>query len=159
TGLGIVAPNGIGTEAFWKGCVEGRSGVGPIQAFDASSLPVRVAAQVPDYDPAPYVPEHCRKSLKIMGRAARFGLTAAALGLEDSGLDLAREDPETVGVVMGSGLIPMDLNELAPLLNRVNDAGRLDWSRLDARGESPLFPLWLLKYLPNMAAAHVSMAF
>ena len=47
TGLGVVAPNGIGREAFWSACVNGRSGVGPIRSFDASGHPVRIAAEVP----------------------------------------------------------------------------------------------------------------
>ena len=47
TGVGVVAPNGIGKEAFWKACVEGRSGIGPIRCFDASAHPVRVAGEVP----------------------------------------------------------------------------------------------------------------
>src|SRR5215471_19494459 len=77
TGLGVVAPNGVGKEAFWSACVNGRSGVRPIRAFDASSHPVRIAAEVPDYDIAGYLPPEHRKSLKIMGRASRFGVTAA----------------------------------------------------------------------------------
>ena len=46
TGLGVVAPNGIGKEAFWSACLEGRSGVGPIRSFDASGHPVKIAAEV-----------------------------------------------------------------------------------------------------------------
>src|SRR5262249_25486722 len=69
TGLGVVAPNGVGREAFWKACLEGRSGVGPIRAFDASAHPVRIAAEVPDFDINQFVPHSQRKSLKIMGRA------------------------------------------------------------------------------------------
>ena len=79
TGLGVVAPNGVGKDAFWSACLEGKSGVGPIRSFDASAHPVRIAAEVPDYDVMPYVPSEHRKSLKIMGRAMRFGLTAASL--------------------------------------------------------------------------------
>src|SRR5689334_770148 len=116
SGLGVVAPNGIGKEAFWEACVNGRSGVRPIRSFDASAHPVGVAAEVPDYDISPYLAGPQRKSLKIMGRAARFGITAAALAVQDSGLDLGCEDPERVGVVMGAGLVPIDLPELAPLL-------------------------------------------
>src|SRR5919206_453365 len=56
TGLGVVSPNGIGKEAFWSACVNGHSGVGPIRAFDASSHPVRVAAEVPEFDLSPFVP-------------------------------------------------------------------------------------------------------
>src|SRR5438093_843319 len=49
TGLGVVAPNGIGKEAFWSACLEGRSGVGPIRSFDASGHPVKIAAEVHDF--------------------------------------------------------------------------------------------------------------
>src|SRR6266852_5844282 len=115
TGLGVVAPNGLGKEAFWSACVNGRSGAGPIRSFDASAHPVKIAAEVPDFDAVAYTPPGHRKHLKIMGRAMRFGLTAAGQAVQDSGLDLGREDPERIGVVMGTGLVPMDLPELAPL--------------------------------------------
>ncbi len=158
SGLGVVAPNGIGKEAFWDACVQGRSGVGPIRSFDASAHPVGIAAEVPDYDIAPYLPGPHRKSLKIMGRAARFGVTASALAVQDSGLDLSREDPERVGVVMGAGLVPIELPELTPLLKEACQGdGPLRADRLGQQGNQALFPLWILKYLPNMTAAHVSL--
>ena len=158
TGLGVVAPNGVGKDAFWSACVAGRSGVGPIRAFDASGHPVRIAAEVPDFDVAPFVPPAHRKSLKIMGRAMRFAVAAAGLAVRDSGLDFDREDTERVGVVMGTGLVPMDLAPLAPLLKESCDAeGRLQVSRLGRQGGTALFPLWLLQYLPNMVAAHISL--
>src|SRR4051812_34564268 len=100
TGLGVVAPNGVGTDAFWTSCLEGRSGVKPIRTFDASGHPVKVAAEVPEFDITRYVPAAHRKSLKIMGRAMRFAVTASGMALEDSGLELDREAPETIGVVM-----------------------------------------------------------
>src|SRR4051794_3852048 len=158
TGLGVVAPNGVGKEAFWSACVNGRSGVGPIRTFDASAHPVGIAAEVPDFDVTRYVPPAHRKSLKIMGRAMRFAVAASGMAIEDSGLELAREQPETIGVVMGTGFIPMDLPEIAPALADACDAqGRLQTSRLGQRGGAALFPLWLLKYLPNMVAAHISL--
>jgi 3-oxoacyl-[acyl-carrier-protein] synthase II len=162
TGLGVVAPNGVGKDAFWGACVEGHSGVGPIRSFDASNHPIRVAGEVHDFDPEPFIPDRFRKSVKVMGRAARFGIGAAGLAVADSGIEIGKEDPERVGVVMGTGLVPMDLGELAPMLARacLGD-GRFDETRLPepGRGDAQLFPLWLLKYLPNMVAAHISMAF
>ncbi len=159
TGLGVVAPNGVGKEAFWSACLDGRSGVGPIRSFDASGHPVKIAAEVPDFDIHPFIPPGQRKSLKIMGRAMRFAVAAAGLGVRDSGLDLGKEDPERVGVVMGTGLVPVDLPELAPALVKSCDAtGQLQTPLLGERGSSVLFPLWILKYLPNMVAAHISMA-
>jgi len=160
TGLGVVAPNGIGKEAFWDACVNGRSGVRPIRSFDASAHPVRIAAEVPDFDMAPFLPGAHRKSLKIMGRAARFGVAAATLAVRDSGLDLAKADPERIGVVMGTGIVPMDLPEVAPLLaDACNGDGKVHAERIGQRGPQALFPLWILKYLPNMTAAHISMIF
>jgi 3-oxoacyl-[acyl-carrier-protein] synthase II len=157
TGLGVVAPNGVGKEAFWSACVNGKSGVGPIQAFDASRHPVKIAAEVRDLDVAPLLPPDQRKNLKVMGRASRFGVAAAVLAARDTGLDWQRENPERVGVVMGTGLVPIDLGELAPVLSESCDGGRLQVDRLGRRGLSALFPLWILKLLPNMVAAHISM--
>lgn len=161
TGIGIVAPNGVGREAFWNACKNGKTGIGPITSFDAVNHPVRVAGEVKDFDPTPYIPQQFRKSLKLMGRAAKFGLGAAGLAMQDAGLTSDWQDPSRVGVVMGTGVVPMDLGEIAPLLNRACQNDEFDETQLNSQtpGESPLFPLWLLKYLPNMAAAHVSMAY
>jgi 3-oxoacyl-[acyl-carrier-protein] synthase II len=159
TGLGVVAPNGIGKEAFWSACLRGTSAVGPIRSFDASAHPVKIAAEVPDFEVTPFLPPAHRKSVKIMSRATRFAVAAAVLGIRDSGLDVQREDPERIGVVLGTGVVPIDLPEIAPALVEACDAGgRLQTTRLGQRGASAFFPLWILKYLPNMVAAHISLA-
>jgi 3-oxoacyl-[acyl-carrier-protein] synthase II len=159
TGLGVVAPNGIGKEAFWSACLRGSSAVRPIRSFDASGHPVKVAAEVPDFDVMPLLPPAQRKTARIMSRAMRFGVAAAVLGIRDAGLELPRENPERVGVVMGTGLVPMDLAEVAPALADACDgSGQLQTRRLGEHGGEALHPLWLLKYLPNMAAAHISLA-
>lgn len=159
TGIGVVAPNGVGKDAFWKACVTGHSGVGPIRSFDASGHPVQIAAEVPDFDVAPYVPSEHRRSLKIMGRASRFGVAAAGMAVQDSGVDLAHTDPGKVGVVMGTGLVPMDLPELAPMLaDACSGGGNTVSTRLGQVGGSTIYPMWLLKYLPNMVATHISLA-
>jgi 3-oxoacyl-[acyl-carrier-protein] synthase II len=138
--------------------VNGKSGVGPIRSFDTSSLPVRIAGEVPDFDITPFLPSVHRKSLKIMGRGSRFGVAAAGLAVRDSGLDMSRENLERVGVVMGGGLVPIELPEVAPLVaGALNGDGRLHLDRLGNAGKDALFPLWILKYLPNMTAAHISL--
>lgn len=158
TGLGVVAPNGIGKEAFWSACRDGRSGVGPIRTFDGSRHPVKIAAEVADFDVTPFIPPEHRKSLKIMSRAMRFAVGAAGLAVRDSGLDLNSENSERIGVVMGTGLVPVDLPELAPsLFNACDENGILQTTVLGQRGANALFPLWIMKYLPNMVAAHISM--
>jgi 3-oxoacyl-[acyl-carrier-protein] synthase II len=160
TGVGVVAPNGVGKEAFWTNCTNGVSGVGPIRAFDPSGHTVKVAAEVRDFDVTPFLPEQHRKSVKVMGRAGQFAVGAAGLAIQDSGLDWPRENPERVGVVMGTGLVPMEMGELAPLIAQaMNAEGKLDPTQLGSKGNGALFPLWLLRYLPNMAAAHISLAF
>lgn len=160
SGLGVVAPNGIGKRAFWDACCNGRSGVGPIRSFDASGHPVKIAAEVPDFDVSPYLPTSQRKSLKIMSRAMRFAVGAAGLAIQDSGLDWQKVDPARVGVVMGTGLVPVDLPELMPaLFDSCDTTGRLETPKLGQKGAGALFPLWILKYLPNMVSAHISLAF
>src|SRR3954466_9014734 len=109
TGLGVVAPNGIGKDAFWKACVEGKSGVGPIECFDATHHPVKIAGEVKGLDINAFMPNGHAKHLKNMGRAARFGVAASGLALQDSGLELENLDPERFGVTMGTGIIPMEL--------------------------------------------------
>jgi 3-oxoacyl-[acyl-carrier-protein] synthase II len=159
TGLGVVAPNGVGKKSFWSACINGKSGVAPIQSFDASSHPVKIAAEVRDFDVTQFVPVAQRKSIKIMSRAMRFAVGAAGLAVRDSGLELDRQNPERVGVVMGTGLVPMDLPEVIPALLESCDAdGKFHTDRLGERGSGALFPLWILKYLPNMVAAHISLA-
>jgi 3-oxoacyl-[acyl-carrier-protein] synthase II len=159
TGLGVVAPNGVGKEAFWTACLNGRSGVGPIRSFDASGHPVKIAAEVDGFDVRPFTPPSQRKSLKIMGRAMRFAVGAAGLAVQDSGLSADWPVPERVGVVMGTGLVPVDLPEITPaLVECCTPEGQLQTPLLGQRGASALFPLWILKYLPNMVAAHISMA-
>ncbi|MCZ2341533.1 MAG: beta-ketoacyl-[acyl-carrier-protein] synthase family protein [Bacteroidales bacterium] len=162
SGLGVVAPNGVGTRNFWDSCLNGHSGIGPIRAFDATNHPVKVAGEVANFSPLPWLPESQHKSVKVMGRAAQLGIGAAGLAMADSGIAMDRENPERCGVVMGAGLVPMDLGELAPMLARAcQEDGSFDTTRLPSPPGSPppMFPLWLLKHLPNMIAAHISMAF
>jgi 3-oxoacyl-[acyl-carrier-protein] synthase II len=158
TGLGIVAPNGVGKAAFWNACTEGRSGIHPISSFDASQHPVRIAGEVKDFDVTPYLIHGRRKNARIMSRPARFGLGAAALALQDSGLDLNRVVPERLGVTMGTGVVPYDLTELTPALTRaVDEAGKLDPMQLAQNGTGNIEPQWILKLLPNMIAAYISL--
>jgi 3-oxoacyl-[acyl-carrier-protein] synthase II len=160
TGLGVVAPNGIGKDQFWDACVAGRSGVDVISTFDASSFPIQIAGEVRQFDPCLFIPDSMRKSLKVMGRAARFGVGAAGLALQDSGISMENENPERVGVVVGTGIVPVDVGELMPMLQKVvADDGSFDLNNLDQNNSTPLFPLWLLKLLPNMVGAHISMMF
>ncbi len=158
SGLGVVAPNGVGKEAFWSACCEGISGVGPIRSFDASRFPVRIAGEVVDFDVTPFLPTEHRKSAKIMSRSTKFAVGAAGLALRDAGFDGNWSDPSRIGVCMGTGVVPIDLPELAPALGYAMADGQFQPDRLGEHGPSSVAPMWILKYLPNMVAAHISMA-
>jgi 3-oxoacyl-[acyl-carrier-protein] synthase II len=159
SGLGVVAPNGVGKDAFWSACREGTSGVGPIRTFDASNFPVRIAGEVNDFDVLPFLPSEHRKSAKIMSRSSKFAVGAAGLAMRDSGIGPEWPDPTRVGVCMGTGVVPIDLPELAPALSYAMADGRFQADRLGEQGPSSVAPMWILKYLPNMVAAHISMAY
>jgi 3-oxoacyl-[acyl-carrier-protein] synthase II len=156
TGIGVVAPNGIGRHEFCEAIFEGRSGVDYIRSFDTGGLDIKIAGEVRDFDVLPYLGEH-KKSLKLMSRAVQFAVGAAAMAVEDAGLDTKELDPSRFGVCMGTGITPVDVSELVtPILQSVGQDGTFDIGRFaQARSES-IFPLWLLQHLPNMAAAHIS---
>jgi 3-oxoacyl-[acyl-carrier-protein] synthase II len=156
TGIGVISPNGIGRREFGEAIVEGRSGVTSIESFDTTGLPIKIAGEVKGFDVTPYLGEH-KKNAKLMSRAVRFAVGAAALAAEDAGLDPAKLDPERFGVCMGTGITPVDVAELVgPITRGIRPDGTFDMAEFaQARSES-IFPLWLLQHLPNMAAAHIS---
>src|SRR5207248_941026 len=155
TGVGVVAPNGVGKDAFWSACRDGTSGVGPINSFDATHHPVKIAAEVNDFDVTPFLPDEHRKSVKIMSRATKFAVGAAGLAVRDSGLGPNWDDPTRVGVCMGTGVVPIDLPEIAPALALACADGQFQANRLGEQGATAVQPMWILKYLPNMVAAHI----
>ncbi len=102
TGIGVLAPNGVGKDAFWSTLVAGESGIGPITLFDASDLPCRIGGEVKGFDPHTYISPKLKPGRR-MSRAAQFGVAAARLALEDAGLTVddlraCRETPVMVGV-------------------------------------------------------------
>src|SRR5262245_21534078 len=97
TGLGVVAPNGIGQDASRDAGVNGGSGVRARSAYDACSFPIKTAGEVQYFNPSRFIPDSRGKSMKVMGRAARFGVGAAGLALQDSGISMENEIPERIG--------------------------------------------------------------
>lgn len=133
TGTGAVTPLGTGTAAFWEGLVSGRCGIGEIEKFDASALPIRWAGEVRDFNPKDYMPNPL-----VLDTApfARYAIAAAAMAVEESGLDT---DSDRVGVVMGTALHGMDY--LAHVQQLQDETGK---------GGDPKL---MTKYMGNMAAA------
>lgn len=101
TGMGVVAPNGIGIGTFWNSLVHGRSAVRRITYFDASSYPCQVAAEVPDFDPTDYVDP---KTAEKLAKFAQFALAASKMAVEDSKMDLDSMDPNRIGIIIGTGI-------------------------------------------------------
>ena len=101
TGLGLVSPVGIGVEESWAALVAGKSGIGPITLFDASTFPTRIAGEVKGFDPTKFMD---RKEARRNDRFIQFALAAAEMAMKDSGLDMAKENPERIGAIVGAGI-------------------------------------------------------
>jgi 3-oxoacyl-[acyl-carrier-protein] synthase II len=159
TGVGVVSPIGVGVEPFYTSLLEGRSGIRPIQAFDTSALPVHIAGEIPDFKARDFVQDKtARKSLRMMARPIHLAVAAAQLALDDGRVDTSRLDPTRFGVEFGSGLIASELPELMDAAHlSVNSPSRLvDLVKWGRQSIEAIQPLWMLKYLPNMLACHVS---
>lgn len=101
TGIGAVTPIGTGREGLWQGLRARRSVVGPVTRFDPSPFRSRIAAEVPDFRPADFMDD---RRLKRLDRFGQLSIASARLAVADAGLDLAREDRDQVGAMMGTAL-------------------------------------------------------
>jgi len=101
TGLGIVSSIGIGKEAFWENCLQGISGIKPIQGFDVSSYRSRSGAQLPEIDFKAFIKP---ANLRRMDRIGKIVVSAVRLAIDDSGLNLKEEDSSRIGISIGTGL-------------------------------------------------------
>lgn len=143
TGIGLVTPIGTGTDAFWGALTNGVSGAGPIQAFDASELPVRIASEVRDFDPSDYMPA------REAGRSDRFtqmAVAAASLARDEADFSTLATPAERIGVIIGSGI-----GGLATIEN--------EHSAFLAGGPRRVSPFMVPRLMPNGAAAAVAMKF
>jgi 3-oxoacyl-[acyl-carrier-protein] synthase II len=96
-----VSPLGIGTEATWQAVLQGKNGIGPITAFDATDFACRIAGEVKGFDPYQYIE---KKEVKKMGRFIQFAIAASDCALSCSGLKVDAENEEQVGIYIGSGI-------------------------------------------------------
>jgi 3-oxoacyl-[acyl-carrier-protein] synthase II len=162
TGIGVISPIGIGTKTFWENLLAGKVGVRRIESFDPAGFPSQVAGEVPPYKIGDYVPKSYRKATKVMARDIELAVIAADDAFKDSGLQSKAYtetpvfDGKRFGCNIGAGLINTELNELTTALHAARDGNRLDLQKWGRDGINQLTPLWLLKYLPNMLACHVT---
>jgi 3-oxoacyl-[acyl-carrier-protein] synthase II len=143
TGLGAVSPLGIGVPALWDGLVAGRSGVRRVQHFDTENLTVKIAAEVPDFDPRAFMDP---KSVRRMDRFAHFAIAGTREALADAKLEITDENRDRVAVVMntgGGGIPTIESNVTAMALH----------------GPSRVGPLVIPMFAPNMASSQVSIAY
>jgi 3-oxoacyl-[acyl-carrier-protein] synthase II len=156
SGIGVTSPLGIGREAYWQSLVAGRSGVRALQGFDRPDFPVRFGGEVVDFDPKQYVTP--RKSLKVMARGIQLAFAAAQLALRDAQLEPSSVDPDQLGVVFGADMFYTEPEDLVPAFRACLANGGFEFRNWDERAFSEIYPLWMLKYLPNMPACHIAIA-
>ncbi len=154
TGIGVVSPVGIGIDAFWSNLASGKSAIGPLRTPVSMDIPSKLVAEVADFDARPFLRQ--KKMLKVMSRDIQLGVSAAALAMQTAGLRRGSVDPERLGVVFGTGQIPWTPEELAEAAAHCSGEQPFDINRWGSDGMSQIYPLWLLRQLPNMPACHTA---
>jgi 3-oxoacyl-[acyl-carrier-protein] synthase II len=157
TGVGIVSPIGVGRKAVWDTIAARQSGVRALPQLASAGWLAPFGGEVAGFDPKELIQP--RKSIKVMSREIQFGMAAAELAWQDAGLAGTSLDPDRFGVIGAAGMLYCDLDELRlPFIAwlKQNDFDIHRWSR-EAMGE--LYPLWMLKYLPNMPACHIGIRY
>ncbi len=140
TGLGIVSPLGMGLEKSWDALVKGRCGIREITRFEASGYPVRIAGEVPDFDPSDFIP---RKELKKMDLFIQYALVAGLMAVEDSGLEITDENARRVGVYVGAGIGGLPAIE--------------HWHKvLQNKGPERITPFFIPMVIINLASGQIS---
>ena len=162
TGIGIVSPIGIGAKDYWANLLAGQCGVRRIASLDPAGFDCHLGGEVGAYKIGDYVPKSYRKATKVMARDIELAVIAADEAFKDAGLkskaytDTPDIDGLRFGCNIGAGLISAELNELTAAMQTAGVEGKLDLNKWGGEGMAQLTPLWLLKYLPNMLACHVT---
>lgn len=156
TGLGVVSPIGIGTTAFWNSLDGQVSGIRRISLFDTGGADFHCGAEVLDFDAKDFVKP--RKSLKVMSRDIQLGVVAASLATESAGITPGSVAPERMGVVFGADMIHCEPVDISNAYRRCMVDGRFDFRLWGKSSMEEVYPLWMLKYLPNMPACHIAIA-
>ncbi|MGL6197086.1 MAG: beta-ketoacyl-[acyl-carrier-protein] synthase family protein [Thermoguttaceae bacterium] len=169
TGIGVVSPIGLDLETFWSALSEGRSGVGFVNSLDVRNAQRPMGAEISNFKPKEYFrSKKDVKQIKVMSRDIQLGYASAMLACNDAGLktDTPNEqgecdrnvDPDRLGVVFGADLIGLDLSELLDTYKAGIVNGKHEFSAWGTSAMEKMFPLWMLKYLPNMPACHIGIA-
>ena len=158
SGFGVITPCGNGWEPYWEAALQGRSLVRSADALKLNSASFKYAGMLLSFEPKEFIEN--RKSIKLMSREIQMAVAASQLALKDAGLALESYDPTRIGVTLGTGVINNDLDEIGVgFRNGLDENGHFSMPKFGQDGIRSLFPLWFLKYLPNMPACHISVAF
>jgi len=143
TGIGLVSPLGLDTRSTWEALLAGRSGIGPITRFDASSYASRIAGEVRGFDPLAFIE---KKDVRKMDRFTYLAIAAAQEALEDAGLRIDDGNAERTGVYIGAGIggLPLLESQHRELLDR---------------GPRRVSPFFIPGMILNLAAGQVSIRF
>lgn len=142
TGLGLLTPLGLDVDSTWDALIAGHSGIAPISAFDASAFECPIAGEVRGFDPAEHVDP---KLARRIDRSSTLAIAASRQAVEDARLDLERQPPGSVGIVLGTGIGG------AHLLVENQEV-------LDQRGPRRVSPFLITHMLPDTASGLVSIA-
>ena len=143
TGIGLVTPLGIGKDTTWKNILDGKSGIGPITRFDTTDYPVKIAAEVRDFQPEQYLEA---KEVKHIDLFVQYGLVAAMMAMEDSGLQMPEDRLHRAGVITGCGMGGL------PTIEKYHKVSL-------ERGPKKITPFFIPMVIPNMPSGHISMRF
>ena len=143
TGMGAITPIGNDVESFWQGLKDKTVGIGPITYFDTTDYKCKLAAEVKGFDPKQYMDA---KAARRMEAFSQFAVAASKEALEQSGIDMEKEDPYRVGVCVGSGIGSLQAMEK-------------DVKKLNEKGPSRVNPLLVPLMIINMAAGNVAIQF
>ena len=156
TGLGVVSPIGIGLEAFWDSFMTGRSGVDVRPEFADTNYPFKIAGTIKDFEGKAFVKP--RKALKVMCQPIQFGFAAATMAAEQAGLAECNVAPERIGTVFGAETFFADPSAVSDVFHSCISDGVYEHDKWGKNFLREIRPLWMLKYLTNMVASHLSIA-
>ena len=143
TGMGAITPVGLNVNDFWSSLKEGKHGFGTITKFDSTDYKCHVAAEVKDFDAKAFMDPKTARRMELF---CQYAVAAAKEALEDSGLDMEKEDPYMAGCAVGSGIGSLQAMER-------------EYDKLINRGPSRVNPLLVPLMISNMAAGNVSIQF
>lgn len=143
TGIGAVTPIGIGKDEFWNALLEGKNGIERITYFDPTEYKSQIAGEVKNFEPADYMD---KKEAKRMDRYTQYAVAAAKMAIDDSKLDLEKEDLERIGTYVGSGIGGIET---------MHD----QYQKLFDKGPGRISPFFIPMMIANLAAGQISITF